>query len=44
MSAMGFGRTLGWAAAVVALVLVFAAWLNPHLAVEFSNLVAGCFQ
>lgn len=33
----------GLAAALLALGLVFAAYLNPHLAVDLANLVWACF-
>jgi hypothetical protein len=36
-------RLLGWAAAGVALALVFASYLNPHLAVDLANRVWTCF-
>jgi hypothetical protein len=37
-------RMLAWGAAVAgALVLGFAAYLNPHLAVELANTVWACF-
>ncbi len=37
-------RVLAWgAAAAGALLLVFAAYLNPHLAVELANTMWACF-
>ncbi|MDP3083293.1 MAG: hypothetical protein Q8N44_06330 [Rubrivivax sp.] len=33
----------GLAGALLALGLVFAAYLNPHLAVNLANLVWACF-
>lgn len=36
-------RLLGWAAALLALAGVFAAYLNPHLAVDLANRVWACF-
>lgn len=36
-------RTLLWAAALAVLALVFAAYLNPHLAVDLANRVWSCF-
>ena len=32
-----------WGEALVALAAVFAAYLNPHLAVELANQVWACF-
>lgn len=40
------GKLTRWTwflAATVALVLVFAAYLNPHLAVDLANRVWACF-
>lgn len=36
-------RLWWWALALVACGLVFAAWLNPHLAVEVASFVRSCF-
>lgn len=36
-------RWIGWAAALAALAAVFAAYLNPHLAVDLANRVWACF-
>ena len=36
-------RTLLWAVVALALAAVFAAYLNPHLAVELANQVWSCF-
>ena len=36
-------RLLGWAATFVVLALVFASYLNPHLAVDLANRVWACF-
>jgi hypothetical protein len=37
-------RWIGWAAALAALGAVFAAYLNPHLAVDLASRVwAACF-
>ncbi len=36
-------RLLGWALALAALALVFASYLNPHLAVDLANRVWACF-
>jgi hypothetical protein len=36
-------RMLVWAAALAALAGVFAAYLNPHLAVELASRVWACF-
>ena len=36
-------RMLGWASAVLALALVFAAYLNPHTVVDLANRVWACF-
>jgi len=32
-----------WGAALLALAAVFAAYLNPHLAVELANQAWACF-
>jgi len=32
-----------WAAVLVALAVVFVAYLNPHLAVDLANRVWACF-
>ena len=32
-----------WGAALLALAAVFAAYLNPHLAVELANQLWSCF-
>jgi hypothetical protein len=32
-----------WGAALLALTAVFAAYLNPHLAVELANQLWSCF-
>ncbi|MFY9514040.1 MAG: hypothetical protein WAQ05_24010 [Rubrivivax sp.] len=34
---------LAWPAALLVLLLVFAAYLNPHLAVDLANRVWACF-
>ena len=36
-------RFLAWSVAMGACALVFAAWMNPHLAVEVANFVRSCF-
>lgn len=36
-------RLLAWTAALAVLALVFAAYLNPHLAVDLANRVWACF-
>jgi hypothetical protein len=36
-------RLLVWALALLACISVFAAWLNPHLAVEVASFVRACF-
>ena len=36
-------RLLLWAAALAVLALVFAAYLNPHLAVDLASRVWSCF-
>jgi len=36
-------RAAVWAAAGVALAAVFAAYLNPHMAVDIANRVWSCF-
>ena len=36
-------RVLLWLTALAALALVFASYLNPHLAVELANRVWACF-
>ena len=36
-------RTWAWPTALIALALVFAAYLNPHLAVDLANRVWACF-
>ena len=36
-------RGLAWCAAASACALVFAAWMNPHLAVEVATFVRSCF-
>ena len=35
-------RAAGWAAPGLALAAVFAAYLNPHLAVDIANRVWSC--
>jgi hypothetical protein len=40
---MNTRRALGWAVALLVLALVFAAYLNPHLAVDLANRVWACF-
>ena len=40
---MSMRRALAWTAALLALALVFAAYLNPHLAVDLANRVRACF-
>ena len=32
-----------WVAALLALAAVFAAYLNPHMAVDIANFVWSCF-
>ena len=34
---------LAWAAALVALAAVFAAYLDPHVVVDLANRVWSCF-
>ncbi len=36
-------RLLIWALALAALAAVFAAYLNPHMAVDLANRVWSCF-
>ncbi len=36
-------RLLAWAAALVVLAAVFAAYLNPHMVVDLANRVWACF-
>ncbi len=36
-------RVLLWSAALTACAAVFAAWMNPHLALEVANFVRSCF-
>ena len=36
-------RLLLWATALAVLALVFAAYLNPHLAVDLASRVWSCF-
>jgi hypothetical protein len=36
-------RVLAWTAAAAALVLVFAAYRNPHLVAELANQLWACF-
>jgi hypothetical protein len=36
-------RLLLWSAALAVLALVFAAYLNPHLAVDLASRVWACF-
>lgn len=36
-------RSLAWAVAVLVLAAVFAAYLNPHLAVDLAGRVWACF-
>jgi hypothetical protein len=36
-------RVLAWAAAVVVLLLVFAAYLRPDVAVTLANQLWNCF-
>lgn len=40
---MTMRRVLVWTGAVLLLGAVFAAYLNPHLMVELSNLAWSCF-
>jgi hypothetical protein len=40
---MKASRGLWWAAAVAALLLVFAAYLRPDLAVTLANQLWSCF-
>jgi type II secretory pathway component PulM len=40
---MRLRRALAWAAAALVLALVFAAYLNPHLAVTLANELWNCF-
>lgn len=39
----GWKRAAAWAAALVALSLVFAAYLQPQLMVELANQLWACF-
>jgi hypothetical protein len=36
-------RIIGWAAALGSLAAVFAAYLNPHFAVDLASRVWACF-
>jgi hypothetical protein len=36
-------KVLAWTAAALALAAVFAAYLNPHLAVNLANQIWSCF-
>ncbi|HRD97943.1 MAG TPA: hypothetical protein PLA97_16270 [Rubrivivax sp.] len=36
-------RWMRWAGALAALAAVFAAYFNPHLAVDLANRVWSCF-
>ena len=36
-------RAGAWGAALLALAAVFAAYLNPHLAMELANQLWSCF-
>jgi hypothetical protein len=36
-------RIAAWAASLLALVLVFTAYLDPHLMVDLANRVWACF-
>ena len=36
-------RWLAWGTALVALAAVFAAYLNPHFAVDLANWLWACF-
>lgn len=36
-------RWLGWGAALLVLAAVFAAYLDPHLAVDLANRLWACF-
>ncbi len=40
---MKAGRAVGWGAAAVVLAAVFAAYLDPHTAVDLANRVWACF-
>ena len=40
---MKLGRTLAWCAVGVVLVLVFAAYLRPDLALTLANQLWACF-
>jgi hypothetical protein len=40
---MRMRRLLAWTGAALLLGVVFAAYLNPHLMVELSNLAWSCF-
>ncbi len=40
---MKLRRLAGWAAAAVALVLVFAAYLRPDIALTLANQLWNCF-
>jgi len=36
-------RAAAWAACLLALALVFAAYLSPHLVVDLANRIWACF-
>ena len=36
-------RVLAWIGVALVLLLVFASYLNPHLAVDLANRVWSCF-
>ena len=36
-------RALAWAGALLALVAVFSAYLDPHFVVDLANRVWACF-
>ena len=40
---MNTRRLLAWTAALGVLALVFAAYLNPHFAVDLASRVWACF-
>ena len=40
---MKLRRAIAWAAAVLALLLVFAAYLRPDVAVTLANQLWNCF-
>lgn len=42
-SPQGWKRAAAWAAALVVLMLVFAAYLRPQLMVDLANQLWACF-